>query len=107
MRSRDRLCELLAASDGSLRAYAGDVLYHVQVEFTCQLLDVVDEVVDETTAMLITDAIYGRLSGTGVAEADARVREARERVEQLAREPVRISPDVLWEIRGGQEGGQR
>jgi hypothetical protein len=100
MRSRDRLRELLAASDGSLRAFTGDALYHAQAEFTCQLLDVVDEVVDETTAMLITDAIYGRLSGTGVAEADARVREARERARQLAREPVLIDPAVLRLLRG-------
>lgn len=94
--SAGRLRELLAANDGSLRAYCGDTLFHVQVDFTCQLLDIVDEVVDETTAGLVTDAIYGRLSGTGAAQADQRIAEAREVVERLMREPFRIRDLSAW-----------
>jgi hypothetical protein len=77
-RSADRLAELLAANGDTLRLAMTEALYRVQVEYTWQLLEVVDEVCDEVTANLITDAIYGRLSGTGAAEADQRVREARE-----------------------------
>jgi len=87
-----RLRELLAASERTLSVYLGEAMFHVQVDYTCQLLEVVDEVVDETTAGLITDAICGRLSGTGVAEADKRVAEAREMAERIAREPIRIMP---------------
>ena len=87
--SADRLRERLAANGDSLRMYTGEV-YAVQVDYTCQLLDVVDEVVDSVTAGLITDAIYERLSGDGVSEAARRIREARAMVEQLAREPVPI-----------------
>jgi hypothetical protein len=86
-RSADRLAELLAANGNTLRLATTEALYRVQIEYTCDLLDVVDEVCDETTANLITDAIYGRLSGTGAVEADKRVREARQAMERLLREP--------------------
>jgi hypothetical protein len=85
--SAGRLREMLARAPHSLRLYTTETLYHVQVDYTCHLLDVVDEVCDEATAGLITDTIYGRLSGTGAAEADKRVREAREACERLMREP--------------------
>ena len=68
--------------------YTGEALYHTQVDWTCQLLDVVDEVTDPVTARLITDAIYERLSGDGASDAAARIREARRQVEWLARHPA-------------------
>jgi hypothetical protein len=83
--SADRLRGRLAASGGTLRLYTTDTLYHVQVDYTCQLLDVVDEVTDSVTADLITDAIYERLSGDGVSEAAERIREARAEMERLSR----------------------
>jgi hypothetical protein len=92
--SADKLRELLAASGDPLRMYTTEALYHVQVDYTCQLLDVVDEVVDSVTAGLITDAIYERLSGDGVSAAAERIREARAEMERLAREPVRLYPPV-------------
>jgi hypothetical protein len=82
--SADRLRERLAAHDGALRAYTGDVLYNVQVETTCRLLDAIDEIADEATAGLITDAIYERFTGDGVSEAAQRVREARAEMERLS-----------------------
>jgi hypothetical protein len=93
-RSADRLADLLAANGNTLRLATTEALYRVQIEYTCDLLDVIDEVCDETTAGLITDAIYGRLSGTGAAEADKRVREARQAMERLLREspaPIDVS----------------
>ena len=94
-RSAGRLAELLAANGDTLRLATTEALYRVQIDYTCQLLDVVDEVCDEVTADLVTDAIYGRLSSTGAAEADQRVRDAREALERLMREPpapIRLSP---------------
>jgi len=88
--SAGRLRALLAASGDPLCMYTTEALYHVQVDYTCQLLDVVDEVVDETTAGLITDAIYERLAGDGVSEAAGRIRRARAEVERLAREHVPV-----------------
>jgi hypothetical protein len=82
--------------------YTGEVMYAVQVDYTCQLLDVVDEVVDSVTAGLITDAIYERLSGDGVSEAAGRIREARAMMEQLSREPAPIIthiPSLTWNDR--------
>lgn len=93
-RSADRLAELLAANGNTLRLATTEALYRVQIEYTCDLLDVIDEVCDEATAGLITDAIYGRLSGTGATEADKRVREARQAMERLLREspaPIDVS----------------
>jgi hypothetical protein len=83
--SADKLREMLTLSDGALRMYQGEVLYHVQVDWTCRLLDVVDEVTDPVTAGLVTDLIYERLTGDGVSEAAERQREAIERVAQLMR----------------------
>lgn len=75
-RSADRLRERLASSDEPSRLYQGETLYHVQVDYTCQLLDVVDEVTDEVTATLITDAIYERLAGESAFDAMQRMRDA-------------------------------
>jgi hypothetical protein len=89
--SADRLRERLAAHDGALRSYTGDTLYHVQVDYTCQLLDVVDEVTDPVTADLITDVIYERLTGDGVSEAAERIRDARAQYEHLRRQSSLIT----------------
>ena len=79
--------ELLALNDGALKMYAGELLYHVQIDWTCRLLDVADEVTDPVTAGLITDLIYERLTGDGVSEAAARMREAREQLDRFMRMP--------------------
>lgn len=81
--SADRLRSRLAGHEAALAAYQGEVMYHVQVDYTCQLLDVVDEVTDPVTAALITDAIYERLTGDGVSDAAARQRQARADLERL------------------------
>lgn len=82
-KSADRLREKLAGHAAALVMYQGETLYHVQVDWTCQLLDVVDEVTDPVTAALITDVIYERLAGDGVSEAAGRIREARAELKRL------------------------
>lgn len=74
--------------------YQTETLYHVQTDWTCQLLDVVDEVTDPVTAELITDTIYERLSGDGVSEAAQRQRDALAQAEHLARRPVNVSSSL-------------
>lgn len=86
-RSADRLREMLALSGDPLRLYTTEALYRVQVDYTCQLLDAVDEVTDSVTAGLITEAIYERLTGDGVSAAAERIREARAGLERLMNEP--------------------
>jgi hypothetical protein len=88
-RSRERLRELLASHREAILMYQTETLYHVQIDWTCQLLDVVDEITDPVTAELITDLIYERLSGSGVSEAAARIRDARAKLEELMRLPPR------------------
>ena len=85
-RSADRLSEKLAAKPGALAAYRDDVTYMVQVETTCRLLDVVDQVTDQFTAALITDAIHERMTGIGVSEASQRMRERQAELERLMHE---------------------
>ena len=82
-RSAERLVEMLAADDGALKAYTGDMLYHVQVDYTCQLLDVVDTVTDRETAERITDEIYGCLTGIGVTRAAQIARDWKEQAAQF------------------------
>lgn len=77
------LRQQLAASDGAMRMYQTEALYRTQVEWTCRLLDVIDEVTDPETAMRITDAICARLTGDDVSEAAARVRETQAEVARL------------------------
>ena len=86
--SAHRLREMLARHDRALAMYTGEALYHYQVDYTCQLLDVVDEVTDPVTAGRVTDGIYERLTGDGVSEAARRVREARAEYERLVRSRV-------------------
>lgn len=87
-RSAHRLRERLSGHEDAIKAYTGDALYHVQVDFTCQLLDAVDEVADDVTASMITDVIYERLTGDGTSEAARRIRDARAQMEQIARMPM-------------------
>lgn len=94
MTSADRLRQLLAASSNPMRLYQTEALYHIQVDYTCQLLDAVDEVTDEFTATMITSVIYEKLAGDGASEAARRIREARAEMERLARELVRFYPPV-------------
>lgn len=96
--SADRLREHLAANGDTLRMYTGEAMYHVQVDYTCQLLDVVDEVTDSFTANLIADAIYERLSGDGVSEAATSIRAARAQMELLTQGVMPISPPGAEEI---------
>jgi hypothetical protein len=85
-KSADRLRQMLALNPGALAMYQNETLYHVQIDWTCQLLDVVDEIIDPVTAGLITDLIYERLSGDGVSEAAQRQRDARAELNRLIRE---------------------
>jgi hypothetical protein len=88
-----RLREMLALYHAPTRMYEMDVLYHVQIDYTCQLLDVVDEVTDPVTAALVTDRIYGRLTGDGVGEVERRIRDAQDQLARMMREPFRLFPE--------------
>jgi hypothetical protein len=83
-RFRDRL----AASGDPLRLYMADAQYQLQVNYTCTLLDVVDEAADEATAAMITDLICDRLTGEGAAAAAERIRAARADLERAERTAV-------------------
>ena len=85
--SADRLRERLSQSAEPLRLYQTEVLYHVQIDYTCQLLDVVDEVTDPVTAGMITDLIYERLTGDAASAAAKRAE-----CERLMRTSVRVNP---------------
>jgi hypothetical protein len=84
--SRERLRALLAADPGPRRMFLTEATYHAQVEYTRQLLDVVDQVADPATAVRITDAIYNRLAAEGASEAVERAREAEAEYERLMSE---------------------
>jgi hypothetical protein len=64
-----------------------ETLYRVQIDWTCQVLDVVDEITGPVTAGLITDLIYERLSGDGVSAAAQRQRAMQAELQRLMREP--------------------
>lgn len=49
-RSSDRLRELFMVSTDPLRLYKTEALYHLQVDWTCDLLDIVDAGVETTGA---------------------------------------------------------
>ena len=83
--SAQHLREMLRLNDSALAMYQTEAQYHVQIDYTCQLLDVVDEVTDPVTAGLITDLIYERLTGDGMSAAAQRQRDAHERLEALMR----------------------
>lgn len=83
--SASYLRERLARTDRARAMYQTEALYNMQVEWTCRLLDVVDEITDPVTAQLITDVIYERLTGDGVSEAAQRQREVRAELERLMR----------------------
>jgi hypothetical protein len=83
--STRRLRELLTRDDGALRMLLTEALFHHQVAWTCQLLDVVDAVADPVTATVITDALAERLAGDGVTEAAERIRDAQDQIASLAR----------------------
>lgn len=78
-----RLREHLAANARATRMYQTGALYHTEVEWTCQLLGVIDEVTDPGTAERITDAISERLTGDGTSEAAARIRKNQAETERL------------------------
>jgi len=86
--SADRLRAKLSRTREPLHLYQTETLYHVQIDWTCQLLDVVDEVADEVTATMITDVIHERLTGDGASTAAERIRDTRAQMDQLAQEAV-------------------
>jgi hypothetical protein len=88
-KSADRLREMLVLDSEALAMYRNETLYHVQIDLTCRLLDVVDEVTDPVTAGLITDLIYERMTGGGVSEAAERQRDAVAALDRLMRESPR------------------
>lgn len=83
--SADRLREMLAAHGSAMRAYMGEALYHAQVDYTCQLLDVVDEVASPATAKRITGAICARLVDAGALAAAERMQQRAAEIEVLER----------------------
>ena len=78
-----RLREKLAASDRAKQMYQTEAVYHTEVEWTCRLLGIVDEVTDPETAARITDAIGERLTGDDVSEAAIRIRESQAEIGRL------------------------
>jgi hypothetical protein len=101
--SAARLRQALAASGDAMRMYLGEALYHAQVDFTCQLLDVVDEVADPGTAQRIADAIGERLAEAGAAGAADRIREAGAETERVRALGAGSRLDVLrfWRDNNG------
>lgn len=85
--SADHLRKMLAADPGPLKIFMTDAIYHAQVECTCQLLAVVDEVADAETADRITAAILDRLTGPAAAEAAERAQQHIADVAALMRTP--------------------
>lgn len=83
MPSARRLRDYLARHPEARPAFLTDALYHAQIRYTCDLLDVVDAVADTETAQRITDAIGGRLAGPAVTEAIERATQARRDYEDL------------------------
>jgi hypothetical protein len=75
----------LRRHDGGMRMYLTETMYHVQVDYTCDLLGAVDEVTDAGTAARIVDAIYERLTRGAVSAAKERQWDAREQYEALMR----------------------
>lgn len=71
--SAGRLRARLAENPGVLRLLLTEAIYKAQVDYTCDLLDVVDEHTDWSTAMKITDAIYERMRSTAAADAEQRL----------------------------------
>lgn len=65
-----------------------DAMYHAQIRYTCDLLDVVDEVADRDTAQRITDAIGERLAGAEASDAVKRVVTVKAQVEALSTQAV-------------------
>lgn len=76
------LRERMARHEDAMRQLQTEALYQAQLNWTCQMLDVVDEAVDHETAVRITDRIYEALSGDGASEAAARARQARREIIQ-------------------------
>ena len=68
MTSAERLRERLAAHSLAMCLYQSEALYHAQVDWTCLLLDVVDEVADPVIAAKIADLICDRLTGKDVSD---------------------------------------
>ena len=82
-KSAARLMAKLAHLEAAGAMYRNEALYKAQIDYTCQLLDIVDELADEVTAALITDAIAERLTDGGVTEAAKRQRDAEALRERL------------------------
>ena len=83
MTSAERLRERLGANDGVSCLYQNEALYHAQIDWVCQLLDMVDEAADPVTAAKITDLICDRLAGDSAGEAWKRLRDAEAELKRL------------------------
>lgn len=81
--SADRLRELLSHHEAAFYAGMNDALYHAQIQYTCDLLDVVDQAADEATAVLITSLIYERLAGKGALEGAERISDRSAKMKEL------------------------
>jgi hypothetical protein len=73
--SADRLREYLYHRPRAMWAYTSEPLYHAEVEWTCRLLGIVDDVADAETAERVTDAIREQLAGDSVTAAIERAQD--------------------------------
>jgi phage baseplate assembly protein W len=83
--SATRLRERLASHGDARQMLLTEAQYHAQVQYTCQLLDIVDEEADQATAERITDAICERLACDRY-EAHRRVRDTQAEYERIVSE---------------------
>jgi hypothetical protein len=83
--SAARLREILSRHGEARAMLVSDAMYHAQIRYTCDLLDVVDEVADPETAKRITDAIGDRLAGPEASDAIKRAVEAAAEIGALSR----------------------
>jgi hypothetical protein len=58
--SRDRFREAVSQHRATLIRLSGEVLFSVQLEIICRMLDVVDQVTDRQTAFHVADALATR-----------------------------------------------
>ena len=83
MTSAERLREKLGTNDGARCLYQNEALYHAQINWTCQLLDMVDEVADPVTAARVAALICDQMVGDRAGEAWERLRVAEAELKRL------------------------
>lgn len=84
--SADRLKAKLLPHAKAMHLLQAEALYNAQVKWTCQMLDVVDEVADSLIGAMVADLICERLTGEGASEASERQHQALAEAERLMRQ---------------------